>query len=415
MLRITLALSFLLAACGTDVEPGDDSPGDGTGPRYYEDVAPIFARHCAGCHAAEGGVAPFPLITYDDAVAYAAAMPAAVRTRQMPPWGADNSGDCNTYQDARWLSDAEIATIAAWAEGDRRMGDPAAAPALPPPPLGLPRVDATAAMPQAYTAAQSLSDDYRCFIVDPGLAEDAFLTGFEVRPGEPSVVHHLLLFQLETPEAEAAAAQLDAGSPGPGYTCFGGTETPSTSLVGVWAPGVRASKYPAGTGLPVKGGRKMIMQIHYHNHGVALADKTAVDLMIERTVADPSFLYLLAAPNLYLMPGKPEVVTTNQYELPGFLGQYNVWGLFPHMHTRGRSLRVEVDHAGQTQCLADVPRWDFNWQQGYFYDGPPRIAGGGDMLRISCTHDTSQEGQPITWGEGTDDEMCLAFLYVSPY
>ncbi len=90
-------------------------------------------------------------------------------------------------------------------------------------------------------------------------------------------------------------------------------------------------------------------------------------------------------------------------------------GVFPHMHTRGRSLRVEVDHAGQTQCLTDVPRWDFNWQQGYFYDGPPRIAGGGDMLRITCTHDTSAEGQPITWGEGTDDEMCLAFLYVSPY
>ena len=29
--------------------------------------------------------------------------------------------------------------------------------------------------------------------------------------------------------------------------------------------------------------------------------------------------------------------------------------------------------------------------------------------------DTSQTGQPITWSEGTDDEMCLAFLYVSPY
>ena len=137
--------------------------------------------------------------------------------------------------------------------------------------------------------------------------------------------------------------------------------------------------------------------------------------MISKTVANPSSLYLLAAPDLYLPPGKPEVHTRNQYMLPGFVGQYNVWGVFPHMHTRGRSLRVEVDHAGQTQCITDVPRWDFNWQQGYFSDGPPRIAGGGDMLRIECVHDTMGAAGPITWGEGTDDEMCLAFIYVSPY
>jgi Copper type II ascorbate-dependent monooxygenase, N-terminal domain/Copper type II ascorbate-dependent monooxygenase, C-terminal domain len=342
-------------------------------------------------------------------------MPSAVRTRQMPPWGTDNSGACNTYQDARWLTDDEIATIAAWAEGDRRKGDPAAAPGLPEPLPGLPRVDATAAMPEPYMADGSLGDDYRCFIVDPGIAQDAFMTGFEVRPGEPSVVHHMLLFQLQTAEAETAAAQLDAQSPGPGYTCFGGVGSAASSLIGVWAPGVRASRYPEGTGLPIKGGRKMVVQIHYHNHGAPLLDKTAVDLMIEPTVAEPSFLYLLAAPNLYLPPGKPEVVTTNQFQLPGFLGQYNVWGVFPHMHTRGTSLRVEVDHAGQNQCITDVPRWDFNWQQGYFYDGPPRIAGGGDTVRITCTHNTMMEGKPITWGEGTDDEMCLAFLYVSPY
>jgi len=414
MLRVPLALSLLMAACGTDTAP-DDSPGDGSGPRFYEDVAPILADNCVSCHRA-GGVAPFSLITYEDAVSNAAAMPSQVRSRQMPPWGADNSGACNTYQDARWLTDAEIATITAWAEGDQRKGDPAAAPALPGPLPGLPRVDATAAMPEAYTADPKLSDDYRCFIVDPGLAQDAYLTGFEVRPGEPSVVHHMLLFQLETAEAETAAANLDAQSAGPGYTCFGGAgPSTGTSLIGVWAPGVRAATYPAGTGLPVKGGHKMIMQIHYHNHGTPLADKTSVDLMTESTVTNRSFLYLLPAPNLYLPPGQPSVAVTNQFQIPALLGQYNVWGVFPHMHTRGRTLRVDNTHAGQTQCLTDVPRWDFNWQQGYFYEGAPRIAGGGDTLRITCTYDTSAEAQPITWGEGTDDEMCLAFLYVSPY
>jgi hypothetical protein len=159
----------------------------------------------------------------------------------------------------------------------------------------------------------------------------------------------------------------------------------------------------------------MVLQIHYHSHGSPLQDLTAVDLMTQASVPEPSFLYLLAAPDLYIPPGQAAFQTTNQYQLPAILGAYNVWGVFPHMHTLGRKLRAEVDHANQTQCLIDVPDWDFNWQQGYFYDGAPHVAGGGDMLRITCTHDTTSRSTAVTWGEGTDDEMCLAFLYVSQY
>jgi hypothetical protein len=332
----------------------------------------------------------------------------------MPPFNADNSGECNTYKDARWLSDDEIATVVAWAEGDRLEGDPATAPALPALPPALARVDATAAMTEVYSPAFVRPDDYRCFIVDPGIAAETFLTGFEVRPGTPEIVHHILLFQLDTANAETTAANLDAQSAGPGYECFGGVGAPA-GLLAVWAPGVRASTYPASTGLAVKAGRKMVLQIHYHQHPTEVADQTAIDLMLDPNVPEPSFLYLLAAPDLYVPPQQASFTVTNQYMLPGFLGTFNVWGVFPHMHKLGRTLRAEVDHAGQPQCLTDVPRWDFNWQQGYFYEDGPKIAGGGDMLRISCTYDTTSMGQPVTWGEGTDDEMCLAFLYVSQY
>ncbi|MEJ7597357.1 MAG: hypothetical protein WKG01_05560 [Kofleriaceae bacterium] len=409
-----IALFLLAAGCGND-RAGDmpDAPITGTGPRFYEDVAPIFAAQCVSCHR-EGGVGPFELVTYEDARAVAPGIPAAVTTRAMPPWGADNSGECNTYQHARWLTDAEIKTVADWARGDQLEGNPAAAPPLPPSPPGLARVDATASMAEPYSADAQLDDDYRCFVVDPGIASDAFLTGFEVRPGEPEVVHHILMYQVNTAAAEAELATLDAQSPGPGYTCFGGPAA-AASLIGVWAPGIRVASYPAGTGLPLKAARKIVLQIHYHNHAGPRPDLTSVDLMIEPTVPEPSFLYLLAAPDLYLPPGMPAVRTENEYVLPGFLGQYNVWGVFPHMHTLGRTLRVEADHAGQTKCLADVPRWDFNWQQGYFYDGAPHIIGGGDTIRIECVHDTTTTTQPITWGEGTDDEMCLAFMYVSAY
>ena len=412
MSRFPLAL-LLVAACGNDSALQPDDAGDETGPRFYEDVAPLLAKHCVSCHQADG-VAPFPLVTLDDAIAAAPGIAPMVTSREMPPWGADNSGACNTYRDARWMTDAEIATLVEWSQGSHREGDPAAAPALPQRPPALERVDATAEMTTAYTADATLDDDYRCFVVDAGISADAFLTGFEVRPGEPEVVHHILVYQADSAAAETALQQLDDQTSGPGYTCFGGPGA-SATLLGVWAPGIRVAKYPDGTGLPIKAARKLVLQIHYHNHAGPKPDRTAVDLMLATTVPNPSFLYLLAATNLYLPPGKAEAHTINQYELPGFIPQYNVWGVFPHMHTLGKTLRVEADHAGQTQCVTDVKRWDFNWQQGYFYDHRPLIVGGGDMLRIECVHDTTTRGTPTMWGEGTDDEMCLAFIYVSPY
>jgi hypothetical protein len=133
-------------------------------------------NNCIGCHTA-GGIAPFPLETYEDALAVAPAIGIAVAKREMPPWGADNSGDCNTWEDARWLTDAEIDTITAWAYGDKAAGDPANMPPVPPLAPGLPAVAATVDMGVTYTPNASLSDDYRCFIVDYDQPTEKFLTG----------------------------------------------------------------------------------------------------------------------------------------------------------------------------------------------------------------------------------------------
>jgi hypothetical protein len=414
-MKLAIALACLVTACGTDAEVPDPMspppPPPASSPRYYEDVAPIFVKHCAGCHR-DGGAAPFSLVTYDDADSAPGSLPDKVKTRQMPPYAADDSGSCNTFEGARYLTDAEIATVTAWYSGSRDPGDPADAPALPDLPPGLPRVDATVAMSTAYVPTPALPNDYRCFVIDGNVAADSYLTGLQVRPGTPQVVHHILLFQLADAAAETTAENLDAQDPLPGYACFGGPGA-NANLLGVWAPGIRATTYPADTGLPVKTGRKFVMQVHYHDTTAPMSDQTSIDLMLATTVPNPAFLVLLPDTNLYLPPGMPAVTTTAELTLPSWIGNYNVWGVFPHMHTLGRQMRVEYDHAGRTACMIDVPRWDFNWQQGYFYDGPPLVVGGGDTLRIACTYDTTSRTTATMWGEGTEDEMCLAFAYAS--
>src|SRR4051812_41992854 len=62
-----LLVGFAAAAgaCGTDVRTEDPPP---PAPRatWYQDVAPIVAKHCMGCHQ-EGGIGPMELTSYDSA------------------------------------------------------------------------------------------------------------------------------------------------------------------------------------------------------------------------------------------------------------------------------------------------------------------------------------------------------------
>ena len=69
-------------------------------------------------------------------------------------------------------------------------------------------------MPEPYTPSAPTgvgTDDYRCFLLDPELAEDAFLTGVDVLPGNPDVVHHVIMFQVP-PDRVAQAKPTDAAS-----------------------------------------------------------------------------------------------------------------------------------------------------------------------------------------------------------
>jgi len=63
---------------------------------------------------------PMSLMSYKEAKPWAAAIKEAVLLRKMPPWGADpHFGSWSN--DAR-LSDGEIATLKAWAEGTCEEG-----------------------------------------------------------------------------------------------------------------------------------------------------------------------------------------------------------------------------------------------------------------------------------------------------
>jgi hypothetical protein len=124
-----------------------------------------------------------------------------------------------------------------------------------------------------------------------------------------------------------------------------------------------------------------------------------------------AFVLPAADLDLTLPPRSPSVSATHDQTMTED-ATYHLLGVFPHMHQLGTSLRVERIRDGASSCVVDVPHWSFHWQEFYFYSAPIDVVRG-DVARITCTYDTRSRAGVTKWGEGTDDEMCIAGFYVT--
>jgi hypothetical protein len=388
-----------------DAGPRLDAPG---GVNYREHVAPILAEHCFHCHT-DGAISGIVLDRFDDAVRLASRIAERTADRTMPPWYANNSGDCRTYEDANWLEDEELAILAEWAVS--RAEGPTDVPIPPARTLRtLDRIDATVDIGTPYTPSL-VGDDHdtlRCFVVDSVTPTDVFLTAYQVVPSEPRVVHHVILFHPDVEDVVAQGEALAAEDSERGWECPGGPRM-AAHPIALWAPGGGATEFPAGTGVRIVGGRPLILQVHYNTVGSGpLPDLTEVQLRTETSVPSEAQILPVADHELALPPRMPSVSTTGSVRAPTAA---RIWGVFPHMHQRGLDLDVRATD-GTEACLIDMTNWDFGWQGAYFFSEPQDIARG-TRLEITCTYQTMEDSDVVTWGETTADEMCLSYVYAT--
>ncbi len=408
------AACIAIGSCASCRSVGElDLPSDGVAavahPTYYQDVEPILNAHCVDCHRA-GGAAPFALTSYEQARALAPSIAMMTHEQRMPPWPAVSEGDCPPLVGARRLDASDIALIGAWSRDGAPEGEvPPALPALPPAWGVLDHVDATLQSDSVYTPPIG-TDDYRCFIVHPDNAQDRYLTAYAVREDAPGIIHHIQLWAIDSDAAEAELDRLDAADSAPGYEC------PDDILVdgryvSVWAPSDPIRRHPPDTGMLLTGGHRMVMQFHYHDHGLGLSDRTAIDLELAEHVAHPASMWPISTDDINLEPGQKSVSVFAQIAVAG-TKPYQLWGVRGHMHALGTSERVTLRDASADRCLLSIPRWDPAWQLMYFYDAPMPLTIGSEV-DVSCTYDTTGQTLPVTYGIRTTDEMCFAYLYVT--
>jgi len=404
---VALVVALVASADSTGTEP----------VTFSNEIVRVFQSHCQTCHR-PGEIAPFSLTTYADAYAQRQKIRRVTQTRKMPPWKpVPGFGD---FLDPRRLPDADIALIERWVAAGAPEGDPRD---LPPPrelpgtwTLGAPDLVLEPALDFPVTTRDH--DLYRCFTIPTAFAKDRWVSAVEVVPGNRRIVHHVLTY-LDTSGASVA---LDDADPGPGYSCFGGPGFAPRGGLGGWAPGARPHVMPDGVGMLLPAGARVVVQVHYHYRGTGTEmDRTRLGLHFARRPIDKRVRVIPILNQGFTIPaGAARHDVTASFTLPPSWNLHAV-AISPHMHLLGREMKVTATYPdGSTRPLIYIDDWDFHWQGSYTFTQPVPLPGG-TRIDVAAIYDNSPANKrnPTTppravgWGEGTTDEMCIAFLRVT--
>jgi Copper type II ascorbate-dependent monooxygenase, C-terminal domain/Copper type II ascorbate-dependent monooxygenase, N-terminal domain len=451
-----LAAVVAIAVAGLAAQSGSTT-SVAVSPTYYRDVAPILDAKCASCHRL-GGIAPFALTTAADAKAHAAGIVQLTTAGLMPPWmpGADSAAIIG--RDRRRLTGSELSILGRWSAAGAPAGNPAARHSKPAAGAGLsgPGRTVTLMPPKAYAphAAGGGIDDYHCFLLDPKLTQDEFVTAALIKPQRTGVVHHVILYEAAGTQA-TAAEQLNAAHGGQGWSCFGGPNLPldinspgsidrlgQPPWIAAWVPGHTTNALPKGTGVLLHKGARIVMQVHYNLIEASGPDRSSAQLRLRpaTTKLIPLETHLVAAPVELPCPdgvtgpqcGRQQAVQdeVTKYgaeaafipaallkicnktlaDFPTAVGtgtsistscdrtfttKQTIYGVAGHMHLRGQDISIVLDPGTpKAQTLLHIPAWIFHWQDVYYLEHPVSV-GPGDTVRVSCRFDNSTADQPV--------------------
>jgi mono/diheme cytochrome c family protein len=409
---------------------------------YYGHTKTIIERKCSHCHS-PGEIAPFSLTNYDSVYAVRAAVSHQISSRAMPPWPPTDH--YRALKNNRGLTDEERAMLMSWLNAGAPRGEP---DDYMPPAIAKPDIDynITVAINEPFTPT-SRPDEYRCLMIDWPLDRTVFINAVNVIPDAKAQVHHVFAVVVDPKDVPVFEAA-DGADGKPGFSCWGapspeGALVPPRTLT-VWAPGISPGPLPDGTGVRIDPGSKIAMQMHYNTiNSEPEPDQSSIQMRYVDTVERAAITLFFLDVGWYPSGGMPiaadDPSVTVQYtsnlawSIPfsggdkiglGLNQPFALHSVFMHQHVLGKANSLELIRADGTEImLVDIRDWDFDWQDEYVFE-EEIIVQPDDQFRLTCTWDNSAsnqqfingkqiEPQYVEFGEGTLDEMCVSYFYVT--
>ena len=310
---------------------------------FTETIAPIVYANCVTCHR-PGEAAPFSLISYEDVAKRGALIARVTASRYMPPWHGDT--DFGEFVGERRLTDAQIATIAAWVKQGMPRGDERRMPKLPEFPadgwqLGTAR-------PRARDAGRLRRAGDRSGCVPQLRHPDA------AHRGQVGARHRVPSRRAQGRASRdlravpgGSLAALDGADGRPGFGGMGtvgvaGGGNDSQGLGG-WAVGATPQMMPEGIATRLPKGSDFLLQVHFHPSGKPETEKSLIGIYFADRPPDKN-LMSISVPALFgvgagidIPAGTKEYTIRESFTLPGDMKVYSAGA---HAHYLARQMKA---------------------------------------------------------------------------
>jgi hypothetical protein len=430
MKRLLVAALFVILiglAMATPLTTSAVSAAVPAAPTFNKDVLPILQKNCQECHR-PGAIAPMSFITFKDTRPYARAIAKAVVGRTMPPWFADPA--VGHFENAKVLSDDEIATITAWAEKGAAEGNAADRPA----PvafsdgwtIGTPDIVVT--MPKDIEIPATGAIDQSNVLVRAHFEKDVWVKAAEVRPGNPRTVHHMKAW-IRPPNStwmkgapEGVLYSPPRGAPGtdglPQVAALSETGyRPVQDILAKYNPGVEGQEFSTGGAAKfIAAGSDIVFEVHYTATGKPETDRTSVGIVLADGPPRQRHLTTTA-------------ISSRDFEIPAGAPNHEVRGetivnepaklvwIQPHMHYRARNYELTIVYpSGEERTVLRVPNYRFDWQVGYELAEPIDLPKGTKVKTVAH-YDNSPANKfnpdatkNVKYGPQSWDEMHVTFV-----
>jgi hypothetical protein len=358
---------------------------------YSEDISPILQEKCVTCHQ-KGGIGPFAMNSYEVIKGFAPMIRESVRAERMPPYFADPH--IGQFQNNQALTATQTKTLIHWIEAGAPRGTgpdvlKEQAGEAPEWPAHLGKPDVVVDLP-AFDVPSTGIVEYQNQRVENPFKEDTWLRAISIKPGDRTVLHHVV--SNHVPDPKLPRAKIPGGS------------------VGSYTPGAEAQIIAKGAGAPVPAGGKLNFQMHYTTTGKASTDRTQVGF------------YTLKAPPEYIK--RSTVIGDFALSIPAgearhkeiayltFPADAYLYTLYPHSHYRGMHVELKSKTPdGKETMLLSLPKYDFNWQRDYDPIEPILVKAGTKLI-ATWVYDNSAHNKAnpdptinVTWGEQSHEEM----------
>ena len=245
---------------------------------------------------------------------------------------------------------------------------------------------------RGWTLRAGATNTYECTRIQ--VASELWITGF--RAQSPLGTHHEVL--------TISTSSTATGD----YDCFAGSlDTEMLYAAGV---GTDDLLFPPGVAIHIPAGTYLNLNLHLFNAtDNALSDHSGVLVKLVQPAdvqheADMMFsgTFTIDVPS----DGQPHTAQGGCTAA----SDWHIFTLWPHMHQTATHQTWTYSHGGVPTALLDD---DFRFTEQRNYPIADTLIHKGDVINTVCTY-VNNTGSVMTWGDGSDKEMCFTGMYKYP-